>query len=181
MRRHVQRLWQRALRQLGNPGLLALALLIPALAIAWSLPRQSRKADDLRAALAAKADTLARQREPVQRRISSGEQLVEFVARFPALTQSSDDLDRVFALAKRSKVNLLKGEYQLKPEPNTALVAYTATFPIRVQYATLKAFTADVLEAMPHVSMDELRMSRNDAGADALDSVVRFTFVYRSL
>ena len=76
-------------------------------------------------------------------------------------------------------MQLNKGEYQLKREPNAPFVTYTATFPMRNDYATFKDFAAEVLRALPHVSMDELRMARNDAGATALDSVVRFTFVYR--
>jgi hypothetical protein len=102
------------------------------------------------------------------------------VSRFPALTQSANDLEQVFALAKRRNIDLLKGDYQLKSEANTSLVSYTATFPVRNEYGALKAFAADVLQALPHVSMDELRMSRADSGSGALDSVVRFTFIYGS-
>ena len=56
----------------------------------------------------------------------------------------------------------------------------TATFPIRNDYGTLKDFSADVLTALPHVSMDELRMTRDAAGSASLDAVVRFTLFYRS-
>ena len=181
MNRLLQRAWQRALRRLGYPGLIAFGLLVPTLVIALWMPRLNRHADELRAALAAKADALARQGQPVRRRMSNGEEVVEFVAGLPPLGQSSSDLDTVFAAAKRRNVTLLKGEYQLKVEPNAPLVSYTATFPIRNEYGALKYFTADVLAALPHVSMDELRMTRTDAGSGVLDSVVRFTFVYRSL
>jgi hypothetical protein len=176
----VQRLWRRALRRFGIPGVIALALLLPALAIGLAIPSLYRHSDELRATLITRADEISRRAQPVRRRVSSGEQVVEFVGAFPQLSQSSSDLEQVFAAAKQHNVSLLKGDYQLKAEPNTPLVAFTATFPVRNEYGALKAFTADVLTALPHVSLDELRMARADAGTGVLDSVVRFTFIYRS-
>jgi hypothetical protein len=180
MKRILQRALQRVSRRFGYPGLIALALLVPSIVIALWIPRLNRHADELRAALAAQADAVARQNKPAQRRVSNGEQVLDFVAGFPPLAQSSDDLDKVFETAKRRHLILLKGEYQLKAEPNAPWVSYTATFPIRNEYGALKDFTADVLTALPHVSMDEMRMTRADAGSGVLDSVVRFTFIYRS-
>jgi hypothetical protein len=180
MSRLVQRLWRRGLRQFGTAGVVALALLVPAVAIGLSIPSLYHRSDDLRATLVTRADEIARKAQTVRRRVSSGEQVVEFVGAFPQLSQSATDLEQVFAAAKQHNVSLLKGDYQLKAEPNTPLVAFTATFPVRNEYAALKAFTADVLTALPHVSLDELRMARADAGTGVLDSVVRFTFIYRS-
>ena len=179
MNRWLQRCWQHAMRRLGYPGLIALALLVPTLAIVAWMPRVVRQADELRAALSAQADALTRRVQPVHR-VPIGEHLVGFVAGFPPLTQSAADLDQVFATAQRLKVNLLKGEYQLQAEPNTPLVTYTATFPVHIEYGGLKDFASEVLTTLPHASMDELRMARSDASTGVLDSVVRFTFVYRS-
>lgn len=180
MNQHLQRLWWRAVRQFGAPGLIALFLLVPAVAIGLAIPTLTRHSDELRAALAARAEELSKRDQPVRRRMSAGEQVGEFVAGFPPISQSAADLEQVFAAAAQRKVTLPKGDYLLKAEPNSPLVAFTATFPVRNEYGALKAFTADVLTALPHVSMDELRMTRSDAGSGTLDSVVRFTFVYRS-
>lgn len=174
------RLWRLALRRLGIAGVVGVALLIPTVAIVWWMPRLSHDGDKLRMDLAAKVEAAARNPGAFTRRLSSSDQLQAFVSKFPALTQSANDLEQVFGIAKRRNIELLKGDYQLKQESNTSLVSYTATFPMRNEYGALKAFAADVLQALPHVSMDELRMSRPDAGGDALDSVVRFTFVYGS-
>lgn len=177
----LQRAWQRVFRRLGPPGLIALALLVPAVLIAVSMPRLNREADELRATLAVKADAMLRMAPPARREMSTGEQVLDFVSGFPPLTQSSADLDKVFDTAKRRNISLPKGEYLLKVEPNSPLVTYTATFPVRNDYGSLKDFTADVLTALPHASMDELRMTRTDAASSVLDAVVRFTFVYRNL
>lgn len=181
MNRLLLRGWQRTLRRVGTPGVLGLVLLVPTLAIALWLPRLERHADGLRAALKAQANAVARQDPPARRPMSKGEQALEFMAGFPTLMQSAGDLDKVFALARRSNVTLLKGEYQLKAEPNAPLVSYSASFPVQNDYAALKDFTARVLRALPHASLDELRMTRAEAGGGMLDSMVRFTFVYRSL
>ena len=180
MNRLLRRAWQRVTRRLGGWSLLALALLAPTVAIALWMPQLNRQADELRAALAVQADAMARQRQPVPRRVSSGEAAVEVIAGFPPLAQVSTDLEEVFAVARRRNLTLLKGEYQLKPEPNTSLVSYTATFPVRDDYVALKEFTSDVLKSLPNASLDELRMSRTSAGSGVLDCLVRFTFVYRS-
>jgi hypothetical protein len=180
MNRQLQLVWWRVVRRLGYTGLLALALLVPLAVLALWMPQASRRADDLRAALVAQADAIAAQGRPVRRPPSSGEQAAQFVAAFPALAQNSSDLGEVFAIAMRREIALPKGEYQLKPDPSTSLLAYTVTFPVRKDYAALKGFTADVLAALPHASMDELRLSRTDAGTGVLDGVVRFTFIYRS-
>jgi len=174
------RLWWHARLRLGVAGLSALVLAVPALVIAALLPQLSREGDRLRAALAAKAEASSRAPAPAPRPMSSSERAQEFVARFPPLARSADDLEKVFALAKTRRIDLSKGEYQLKAEPNSPLLFYTATFPVQNEYGALKAFAADVLLALPHVSMDELRMSRSDARTGSLDSMVRFTFVYGS-
>jgi hypothetical protein len=176
----LQRTWRRALRRVGRPGLFGIALLVPAVAIALWSPRLTRQADELRAALAMQADTAPRRDLPSRPRLSRGAQAAEFVSAMPPLSQSADDLNTVFAIAARRKMTLPKGEYQLKVEPNAALVSYTVTLPVRSDYGALKGFSADVLEALPHGSMDELRMTRSDVGSTVLDAVVRFTLVYRS-
>ena len=176
----LQRAWRRALRRVGYPWLFALLLLALSVAIALWTPRLNHRALVLRTAVAAQSDLVSRLGQPVRRPLSNSEQAAEFMTSFPPLAQSSADLAEVFAIAQQRKVTLLKGEYQLKAEPNTSLVSYSVTLPMRNEYGALKGFAADVLEALPHASLDELRMARPDAGSSLLDSVVRFTFTYRN-
>ena len=174
------RLWRRATRRIGATGVVAIALMAVALTVGVSIPGFARHSDELRAMLVSRADEISRKGQAVRRPMSSSEQVGEFVSTFPEITHNADDLEQVFAAARRYNVNLPKGEYVLKAEPNTPLVSFTATFPVRNEYGAIKAFTADVLTALPHVSMDDLRLARNDAGTGVLDAVIRFTFVYRS-
>lgn len=180
MKRLALRLWRRASRKIGATGVIGLALLVAALVVALAIPGMSHHSDELRATLVSRADDIARKGQSVRRNVSSSERVGEFVSAFPELSHSADDLGQVFAAAQRYNVSLPKGEYALKAEPNTPLVSFTATFPVRSEYGAIKAFTADVMTALPHVSMDDLRMARSDAGTGALDAVIRLTFVYRS-
>jgi hypothetical protein len=180
MKQGISRLWWRARRKLGLPGLLGLLLLLPALGLGLWLPVLNRQADDLRGELAAQVTASTRAGPASPRTRSGREQAVEFAATFPALSQSASDLGEVFAIAQRRNLALPKGDYQLKAEPNAPLVAYTLTVPVSKDYAAIKGFVADVLEALPHVSLDELRLSRPNAGTAELEALVRLTFVYRS-
>ena len=177
MTRLLWQAWRSVSRRLGRSGILALALLAPTLAIELWLPRLHRQADELRVMLASRSDALARQ--PVRRRAYGEDEALEVMAGFPPLAQMASDLDEVFAVAARRNLTLPKGEYQFKPEPNTSLVSYSATFPVRDGYGALKDFTSDLLTSLPNASLDEMRMSRSSAGSETLDGLVRFTFVYR--
>lgn len=171
-------LWLRLRRRIGVAGIAALLLIVPlAVAAAWTM-RLDREADGLRAALASRASAPP-VAKPARRELPPGQQVAAFLAGFPPLAQNAADLDEVFSTAKRHNLNLNRGEYQLKAENGTPLVVYTATFPVRHDYASLKDFTSDVLKTLPHASLDELRMSRPDASSSVLDATVRFTFVYR--
>lgn len=182
MKVFVQGLWQRAVRRMGVSGLLALVLLVPTVAIAIWLPQLKERNDALKDAVANQRAVLAQRQahsEPPPRPKSDYEKSTEFVAGLPTLQQSSRDLGKVFILAMRNNVALPKGEYQVRQDSNAALLAYTVTFPVNSDYSKLKAFVASVLDALPHAAMDELRMSRPDAGSAMLDATVRFTFLYR--
>ena len=94
-------------------------------------------------------------------------------------TQMAADLGAIYASAGRQKLDLLKGEYQLKAEPGSPFVTYAVTLPVHAEYGPVKAFASNVLIDLPHASLDELRLSRDTAQGEMLDAVVRFTLVYR--
>lgn len=173
-------LWRRALRRLGPLGAVAAALLVIAAALAASIPQLDEQSEALRIALKKQAKTVS-MAAPVNavRRIPVGQQIGEYVAEFPLLSKSPEDLKEVFLSAKRNNLQLPKGEYQFRNDTKAPLVTLTATFPVSADYGSLKSFTAEVLREIPNVSMDELRMARSTAGSTTLDSSVRFSFIYR--
>ena len=180
MRRFMWRLWLRLVRRIGYSGIIGSVVLAAGLALALALPALERDTRNATASMAA-SSLAARQRGQSRAvPVSPADAARVWVEGFPALSQNAADVAQVFAAAQLRHVQLPKGEYQLKAEPNAPFVTYTATFPVHGDYDALKGFSADVLNAMPHVSMDELRLSRDSAGTTTLDAVVRFTFFYRS-
>lgn len=180
MKRILLGLWYRSLRFAGPSGITGLTLLMAASLIGASIPHFQKQGQALSSEVAARS-TSASAANPLNevRRIPVEQQVGEFVSAFPLLSQNPSDLEEVFSIAKRRNVKLLRGEYQLKQDAKAPLVTYTATFPLRSDYGSIRDFTADVLRALPNASMDELRMNRSAAGATVLESVIRFSFVYR--
>lgn len=176
----LSRAWRRAVRAIGYSGPAALLLLLVAVGVALWLPRLDR---DLKRTQAEVSDRTARlhSRGAVSlREPSSQERLAQYIDAFPLPTQMAADLGAIYASAGRNKLDLLKGDYQLKAEPGSPFLAYVVTLPVHAQYGVVKAFAANVLLDLPHASLDELRLRRETAEAETLDAVVRFTLVYRS-
>lgn len=180
MKRWIAGRWRRALRLLGPLGVAAVLCLIGALAIAAWIPGGIARNAALRQQV---TELAARPQAPspvrVQREPPLREQLVQFMDSFPPLSQNPQDLRRVFDSAALHQVLLPKGEYLFKNEANAPLMTVTMSLPLKADYAATKAFSAEVLEALPNASLDELRMTRGAAGDEQLESLVRFSFVYR--
>lgn len=172
--------WSRALTRLGVGEIAGLLGLVAVLLLALWLQRLERESAELESALALRTASTTRQLPPVEpTRVPVEQQVATFVGTFPPLSQHAEDLRQVFDSAHRRKLLLPKGEYQIRDEAGAPLVTVTATFPLVASYPALRDFSADVLKALPHATLDELRMSRDGADSEALESSVRFSFVYR--
>lgn len=176
----LTRIWRRTLRRIGPLGVAAAVTLVIAAALAAWSAQLDREGELLHHRL----QTLARspsQSVPAAKMpwVPVEQQIGEFVATFPPVSQTAADLNEVFQSARRHNIQLNRGDYQLKDDAHTALLTLTATFPLTAGYAQTKEFAADVLNALAHASMDELSMSRVTAGDNALETSVRFSFVYR--
>lgn len=181
MNKASSRLWWTLVRRIGYAGIAGALILVAGVALQASLPALER---DTRSATSEMAARALAARQPARTRpapAAPADAARAYVEGFPAMSQNAADVAQVFAAAQLRNVQLPKGEYQLKVEPNAPFIMYTATYPVHADYAALKGFSADVLNALPHASMDELRMSRDNAGSTTLDAVVRFTFFYRSV
>lgn len=173
-------LWRHTVRRLGHTGIAATVLLAAGVVLLAAVPHLQSRTLALQDAQAVQADDLARKNEAVSvREVPLGEQIDGFVAAFPLLPQHVDDMRAVFAAAQGQKLKLLRGEYQFRNDANAPLVTVTASFPVTADYGTIKAFTAEVLKNVPHASLDELRMTRDNAGSKTLESWIRFSFLYR--
>lgn len=180
MNLQLLRVWRGAVRTIGHSGPPALLLFLVVLAVAAATPRLNRELRDEHAAIEARAMPLRVGTAEPLRRPSDKDRILSYVEAFPSPEQMTADLGEIYASAERHHIALVKGDYQFKAERDSPFVAYVATFPVRNEYGAVKAFASDVMQNLPHASLDELKFSREAADAEVLDAVVRFTLTYRS-
>ncbi len=158
--------------RLGAAGLLLLAL--GAVAAWWS----ERLVEDA-AALREEYDAEgARIRQGLQlRSLDPATQMQEFYEDFPRADRNLPDLRAIFHIAREQRIALPHGDYVAVRRTDARLTTCDVMLPVRVNYATLRAFVASVLNELPHASLAELRLER--AGGDQLDARIHFTLYYR--
>jgi hypothetical protein len=177
----MNRLARWAQLRLGTAGIAGVALLLVAgigMAFATQTHREaewlSAAAEQARARIAQLGATrVVEDRTPA-------EQLARFQQWFPPAAQSTADLRVIFTAAQAARVDLARGEYSVRAvEGSGGLERFDVILPVKERYAPVKAFVAEVLNKLPHASLDELRVERPGSAADQLESRVHFTLFYR--
>jgi hypothetical protein len=166
--------------RVGAAGVAGIGLLLAAaigLVFATSAHREtewlSTRAEQARARIAKLGPVHVEDHTPA-------EQLARFQQWFPLPDQSTADLRVIFAAAQAAHVDLARGEYGLRTvEGSGGLERFDVILPVKEHYAPVKTFVAEVLNKLPHASLDELRVERPGAAADQLESRVHFTLFYR--
>ncbi|MBL8342711.1 MAG: hypothetical protein JNL30_14675 [Rubrivivax sp.] len=97
----------------------------------------------------------------------------------PPVRQHTADLRAVFELADAHRIDLASGEYQLRKLADSSLVTVSATFPVTAGYPDIKAFAGSLLERLPHVALDDLRLERSHIGSRELQARIRLNFHYQ--
>jgi hypothetical protein len=97
---------------------------------------------------------------------------------FPPSTDYTADLAQIFDIAKSQGIVLGSGDYR-DADP-TALGLDTRLVDLRINenYGTLKEFLANVLNAMPHAAVQELRIERKDGTAAKHQVFLKLALVY---
>ena len=176
---HARRLWLRVHRMLGWPGVVGAMLVLGAGLLLAVLTPLQHDADALHMSLSQQRDALRKRAPPAAPQDAAAERARRYVESFPPPSQRADDVEQLFKSAQSAGVELPKGNFAPKTEQGSPFTVYTVTLPLRARYPALKVFVADVLESLPHASLEELRMTRADAGSGQLESVVRLALYYR--
>ena len=120
-------------------------------------------------------------RSPYQK-VASGNgassELSRFHSLFPPIERLTDELEKLYSLARNAKLELQQGEYRLEAR-GPGLAAYRVTLPIRGSYPQIREFIGAVLEEMPIASVDALRFERKKAVEAQLEAQVRLTIHFR--
>jgi hypothetical protein len=176
----LNRLWRWTQLRLGTAGVAGTVLLLTAgIGMAFAT-RTHREAEWLSAAAEQARARIAQLGTHVVEDRTPAEQLARFQQWFPPAQQSTADLRVIFAAAQAAHVDLARGEYSVRPvEGSGGLERFDVILPVKEHYAPVKAFVAEVLNKLPHASLDELRVERPQSAADQLESRVHFTLFYR--
>ena len=157
------------------PGLLGVALLAFAIGVSvfafQSTRRQVLALNQEAASMAARLGGRGATAGPP----SGRGQLSNFYAFFPLTANLPELLGRVHHAALQHGLTLEKGEYKLGREADFRLARYQVTLPVQGDYADVRGFVNDVLEAVPASALDEMTMKRETIDLPQLDARVRFT------
>jgi hypothetical protein len=165
------------LQMLGPAGVVGIGLLFLCAPLYWSSVRPAEQQLKVRRAAADDARKGASPYRPVGADART-EELRRFYDLFPSLDQLPAELERIYALARKAKLELLRGEYRM--ERREGLVPYHITLPLRGAYPQVREFIGATLQAMPNTSLDALRFERKKSGDAQLDSQVQLTVYFRS-
>ena len=105
---------------------------------------------------------------------SRADQLERFYTLFPPVERLGGELERLYALARTSGLDLLQGEYRVEKRA-AGLIAYRITLPVRGSYSQVRSFAGAVLTRMPIASIDGLRFERKKSADAQLDAQFRIT------
>ena len=121
-----------------------------------------------------------RSRTPYQPVAADGraEELRRFYNLFPPVEKLTDELERLYGLAREAKLELAQGEYRLE-KPATGLWSYRVVLPVRGTYPQIRGFVAAVLKSMPIASIDGLRFERKKVGETLLEAQMRLTLHFQ--
>ena len=164
------------LRQLGAAGVLGLGVLFFCVPFYFTALHPAER-------------ELTAQREAAERLRARGpfrplavddraEELRRFYGLFPPLERLTEELERVYSLAREAGLELAQGDYRLE-QRNAGPVAYRITLPIRGRYAQIRSFVDAVLRDMPVASVDALRFERKNVVEAQVEAQVRLTLHFR--
>jgi hypothetical protein len=166
------------LRALGPAGVIALGVLLFCVPFYFSAVRPAERelaAEQLRAAGAQRNAALSRSTNAQGNREA---ELARFYALFPPVERLGDELQRIYALAHKSHLELMQGEYRIERRPS-GLIAYRVSLPVRGSYPQIRAFVGALLAELPIASLDALRFERKKSGDTQLEAQLRLTVHFR--
>jgi hypothetical protein len=98
----------------------------------------------------------------------------QFAGSLPSRGQIPALLATVLAQAHEAGVVLEQGKYTFTPAAADHLAHYSFEFPIKADYANIRAFINKSLTAIPALGLDKLQIARKNVGDTAVSAEVGF-------
>jgi hypothetical protein len=153
--------WQ---RQLGWPGLLALALLLATAALALAVrPNLQERQHQVQRAQLARLDSSAKVADAASAAQSQRDPRDAARDQLPLVAQRGQSVSQLLRMLEEAKLTAKRGEYSVEDQA-PGLVRLRVTLPVSGGYGPLRELVATLLNEMPHLALDSMDFER---GADA--------------
>ncbi len=168
---HLHRLFS----QIGLAGLAGVVLLVSAMALYFATVQPGIKE------IARMKAQLGRLHGSPQtsRQYAPAEELALFYNFFPGRGILAEQVRTVQKLAAKNELLFERIDYKLAPVTGTPLWRYQMSFPLTTDYATLRHYVADVLQALPNSALENVDMQRSDVKAEVLDAKINLVLYFR--
>lgn len=103
----------------------------------------------------------------------------QFAATLPSRGQVPALLGTVLAQATEAGVSLDQGKYTYTPAAGNRLARYSFEFPIKADYASIRAFINKSLTAIPALGLEKLHIERKNVGDTTVNAEVGFVIYLR--
>jgi hypothetical protein len=105
-------------------------------------------------------------------------QTTDLLSGLPPYRSHTDDVSALLRIASQQGVTIRSAEYRTDSSPSLPVVFRIADIRMDEEYPKIKAFVAEALKRMPHVSLDEFRVDQANSGAGKLQTSLRLSFAY---
>ncbi len=164
------------LRRLGAAGVVGVGVMAACLPLYLSSVRPAER--ELQARRVAAEQARARSTNIQTVSAPRMADLGRFYQAFPAMDRLPDELERLYGLARASRLDPSQGEYRLE-QRGAGLASYRITLPLRGSYPDIRGFLSATLQQMPYAAVDGLRFDRKKVGDAQLEAQVRITMFFR--
>ncbi len=103
----------------------------------------------------------------------------QFAGTLPSRGQVPALLGTVLAQASGAGVVLEQGKYTFTPAAGNRLARYSFEFPVKAEYANIRAFINKSLTAIPALGLDKLHIERKNVGDTTVTAEVGFVIYLR--
>lgn len=163
---------QRAPALLGRSGIAAVALLIGCVAFYFSTLQQAQEKLSAVRNSVLQQQSLARQ-DPQSELQASDEQIVQFYRAFPQDRELPQCMEKIFAAAQRSGIELAQGEYKVNRDGHGGLVLFQMAFPVNADYPQIRKYLIALKADIPTLSLQQVQFKRQKVGDARVEANIR--------